>query len=858
MTNDGEYARNLFVIILAILIFPSPIPALSAPDLNAPLGTRVVGMISGDITWDLVSSPFWIEGYTELERNASLTILAGVEVFFNGPFLFVSNGNLSFDGDQGKPVRFALNRTGFSDRYTIWSSDGLLRISNVIIHNGRLQIDGPSDAKVSDLEIRCDLASLITTDSSIDIQRTRNAQFHRISIAVTGTPKFINGFTGFSNEGLLLDSFRFSGSQPDGINLGCTACTLSNGTLLDLGTTGVHFEGNSSSLADIRIDGSNQALHVGGNGNIIQRNALYSPQRAIIIKEGCNNLIANNTILGPSYDGIVAFGTWVTTSGNVIFGNKVNGATHIGIGLIHDTPDPTLSDGNFAILNNVEGSETGILLESSDHTVYGNVLVGNGVGISASGSSNRIFHNHLTDNIQQALDPGVANQWDDGYPSGGNWWSDYVGVDINHGQWQNIPGSDGIGDSPYTIDADSKDNFPFYYMPLPFPPRQVTARADGFPGDITIDWEPPPLLSNGRYLIYSASTPTGFDFSTPNATVDVPLTTWSDPGAAFTPGPKYYVVRALNLTSGATSPTSNTAGKWTHTFATGLSTFALPLSPYPWIDYSQPSWVDTVQDFLFNTGATSVAYMAAGRWVEIPGPGDPDHRLELGEGYAVQMAGLTSYTFVGLPASMISYMESPPLWYAGFGQDDARRIWATAFDSDVRVSWIQPPGMMSMRDSYRVYYSPTRDGFFGIEGLDYLLLGGAPIMAPWGPVANAYHSGAFSSGHEWYYMVVPYVNNSLQGSSSYSVGVISEEIAPGYSAIGLPLRPWANGTFLGVNVSSISSADILGVQWLDPSRNDWVARQAWMPPGMYDAPLLMVMAVQVDASVATTIAFTGV
>lgn len=45
-------------------------------------------------------------------------------------------------------------------------------------------------------------------------------------------------------------------------------------------------------------------------------------------------------------------------------------------------------------------------------------------------------------------------------PSGGNYWSDYVGIDVKSGPNQDQPEGDGIGDISYMIDASNTDSYP--------------------------------------------------------------------------------------------------------------------------------------------------------------------------------------------------------------------------------------------------------------------------------------------------------------------------------------------------------------------------------------------------------------
>ena len=130
--------------------------------------------------------------------------------------------------------------------------------------------------------------------------------------------------------------------------------------------------------------------------------------------------------------------------------------------------------------NTIENSGTGILLSlySEDNTIKDNIIINNNIGITLQDysnnniiqsndvvehskyglwvlgncNSNLIYHNDLYNNEKNANDEG-SNTYDNGYPSGGNYWDDYNGYD-------NSP-QDGIGDIPYYIPGGSnQDRYP--------------------------------------------------------------------------------------------------------------------------------------------------------------------------------------------------------------------------------------------------------------------------------------------------------------------------------------------------------------------------------------------------------------
>jgi parallel beta-helix repeat protein len=121
------------------------------------------------------------------------------------------------------------------------------------------------------------------------------------------------------------------------------------------------------------------------------------------------------------------------------------------------------------------------LNESTGNIIVGNTISDNEYGIGLEEcSGNIIYHNNFINNTVHA---GVSvphlNIWDDGYPSGGNYWSDYVGVDVKSGPNQDLHGSDGVGDTPYIIDANNRDHYPLMnpYGAPPLPTYSLTTTS---------------------------------------------------------------------------------------------------------------------------------------------------------------------------------------------------------------------------------------------------------------------------------------------------------------------------------------------------------------------------------------------
>ena len=233
------------------------------------------------------------------------------------------------------------------------------------------------------------------------------------------------------------------------------------------------FTGNINSDADGIIIERNDTI-LDGAGHSLQ--GTDTPSSNGIYLSGNYNVTIKNIDIKGFESGILldAYSTYNNIIGNTVENN------------VYGVNCWAYADNNSIIGNNITGNSlAGIWIAgSSNDTVTENNIAANSLGINLQSSSNdSIYHNNFVDNPNQTSiydSPGV---WDNGYPSGGNYWSDYSGVDFQNGPNQNQPGSDGIGDTPYNASESNQDNYPLMqvftniYVQPTLPPKLLWVKG---------------------------------------------------------------------------------------------------------------------------------------------------------------------------------------------------------------------------------------------------------------------------------------------------------------------------------------------------------------------------------------------
>jgi len=199
-----------------------------------------------------------------------------------------------------------------------------------------------------------------------------------------------------------------------------------------------------------------------------QTNSTIPEDAGVVYLVNCSDIAVRNVEVSRNYLGL----TLVNTNNSIVESISIHDCAW-GT-LLYSSHSNSLSNNN--ITRGLWWGIGAIILASDNNTLEGNTIAGMtgfpqpptgppagaGIGLAFS-NGNKIFRNNFTNNTRQVtmLQPSNST-WDGGYVINGfgNYWSDYVGEDLFWGQNQNLIGEDGIGDTPYVIDANNVDHYP--------------------------------------------------------------------------------------------------------------------------------------------------------------------------------------------------------------------------------------------------------------------------------------------------------------------------------------------------------------------------------------------------------------
>src|SRR6267143_132599 len=318
-------------------------------------------------------------------------------------------------------------------------------------------------------------------------------------------------------------------------------------------------------IRDLRVHDSNasyEGIYLAGVSNARIERVTSERNREGIRIERSNGAIVSASILRSNQAaGIVA----LNSQANRIQGNVVTGG-NIGAIAMKDDADVTISGNQLwsakygiwlysvyrttVSSNDARWNFVGISLRGMDGSVTNNTLAHNSnTGLEATSigyvnltwnnvSDNGVYgfylylwsgliHHNTFGRYQRAWDPEGQN-WDAGYPTGGNWWVDYRGLDRCSGPAQDIcPKQDGFGDIPMLVDGGSRDRYPrifpdkpptarFTMTPVPpfvFEPVTFNAPTSSDPDGRVVDftWDfGDGTKGSGMVVLHAFATPGGY------------------------------------------------------------------------------------------------------------------------------------------------------------------------------------------------------------------------------------------------------------------------------------------------------------------------------------------------------------
>ncbi len=450
---------------------------------------------SAGTTWYVGSGP----------GNDSATIQGGIDLAGNGDTVFVYGDTYN----ENITINKSMNLTGENRDTTIIEGGGFIEvvyvnanwvnISGFAITNGDngIYLEGADNVNISGNNISSNSGDGIYLHESNWTIISNNILFYNgwhdidISLCIGMDVRFNNMIdSGIFIGGRKLEYWNTHTIDTTNILNGKPVYYWKNQTsgIIPVGAGQVILANCSNVLIQNQeLMNSSIGIELGYSTNIsIKDNNIKSSLGGIFIASSNNITIKANTASNNTWYGIYLYYSNDTTIfNNDIFNNEygirlssshMNNITSNNVSINNYALFCLQSENNNITHNNIFNNLDGVdILSSNYNYIINNTISSNinwGVFIMVS-SNNSIYHNNIIGNGNQAFDNG-PNQWDDGYPKGGNYWSDFNepsegAYDDYRGIDQNIFGSDGIidngtaaggGKNPYVIDFDSQDEYP--------------------------------------------------------------------------------------------------------------------------------------------------------------------------------------------------------------------------------------------------------------------------------------------------------------------------------------------------------------------------------------------------------------
>jgi parallel beta-helix repeat protein len=581
------------------------------PSDEALAGTPVSGIIGVDTVWREVDSPIWVEGSVVLPWGVNLTIEPGVEVRFDGNYTIRVDGNFTSEGTAAKRIVYRSNSTtpGFGDWY-------------------KIGVGATSRVNIS-------YSDFMHAYNAIDLAGQYNLSLSNINFSQS-----LIGIVSLNSSAIKVINSTFSNIY-QGMHLANRNNSIVNCTFSDL-YFGMHLVNHSNLVVNSRFSDVYYGLILSNHSNVIRNNTFVGGKQAVDIY--CNDIFWNcssNIITGnrfTSLEGgvylrnnglkttaslnIVRNNSFLNVDGPISFYNEkgasernvigANTMTHGAYGIfLKNSINNTVVDNrvtdfregialygsgeNKVVRNVVAKGVDGIVVRDTNrgnHITFNNIVsfIGCGVALVEGSSDNLIHHNNLLDSGFNGCDAGVSNRWDNGYPSGGNFWSDYVGTDQFMGPGQNVSGFDGIGDTPYDTRGNGRDRYPLMWMPfgnIPIEKLHIDLTGQDFE-NVTISWNVSWPQGNAsfnitRFDIYRSSI---YNDSRDGYQVIGSVPNYTNEFVDFKAGEGnssnyFYYVCSLNETN-VSFCSLNQVGKFTRPLERGWNLVSVPLIQEDW------------------------------------------------------------------------------------------------------------------------------------------------------------------------------------------------------------------------------------------------------------------------------------